>query len=147
MEIKDIIKSGSEKNQAILEHLAAAWTAAVEAHGQGSGYPNQIVRLMTNFGVKANLAKPFLQKKAGLEIKVNGGKYTEAKMQAPEKKMAQVAKSWPLKVEQIKPLVSEQQQPEPQGPTYESVAAVEVASEAVKPKGRPKKQHDESNIS
>ena len=113
MEIKDIIKSGSEKNQAILEHLAAAWTAAVEAHGQGSGYPNQIVRLMTNFGVKANLAKPFLQKKAGLEIKVNGGKYTEAKMQAPEKKMVQV-NFQPLKAGQMQPLVSEQQQPEQQ---------------------------------
>lgn len=143
MEIKDIIKSGSEKNKPILEHLAAAWTASVEVHGQGSGYPNQIIRLMTNFGVKANLIKPFLQKKAGLEIKVNGGKYTEAKMQAPEKKMVQV-NFQPLKVEQIKPLVSEQQQPEPQGPTYESVAAVEVASEAVKPKGRPKKQATES---
>lgn len=146
MEIKDIIKSGSEKNQAIIEHLAAAWTAAVEVHGQGSGYPNQIIRLMTNFGIKANLIKPFLQKKAGLEIKVNGGKYTEAKMQAPEKKMVQV-NFQPLKVEQIKPLVSDQPQSEPQGPTVESVAAAEVASEAVKPKGRPKKQHDESNIS
>ena len=143
MEIKDIIKSGSEGNKQILEHLVAAWTAAVEVHGQGSGYPNQIIRLMTNFGVKANLAKPFMQKKAGLEIKVNGGKYTEAKMQAPEKKMVQV-NFQPLKVEQIKPLESDQPQSEPQGPTVESVVAADVASEAVKPKGRPKKQATES---